>query len=213
MLDLSADGRWQVSATKISNFHSFADVSLCVAHGADVLLVTSPALPALPFLDADTARGKRTTQLDLSKETDKAVLTSLVKDADVFLQAYRPGGLRGKGFGVEDVISVRPGIVYASLTAYGWDGPWKNRRGVSFVMLTLRHTTHDSLQFDSLTQTATGFNIAEAGAFAQYQSQVQESTPRFPRAFPMQALDHAAGYFLAFGINAALCKTVTVSSL
>ena len=95
-----------------------------------MLLITSPNLPALPLLDADTSRGKRTTQLDLTEASDRDTLGSLVRDADVFLQAYRPGGLSDKGFGVGDVVQTRPGIVYASLTAYGWDGPWKDRRGV-----------------------------------------------------------------------------------
>ncbi|TFK93320.1 CoA-transferase family III, partial [Polyporus arcularius HHB13444] len=115
------------------------------AHGADVLWITSPKLPALPMLDIDTSRGKRTTQLDLDEPTDHKTLTELVKDADVFLQAYRPGGLAAKGFGVDQVAKLRPGIVYASLCAYGWEGPWKDRRG-----------------FDSLVQTASGFNVAEA---------------------------------------------------
>jgi crotonobetainyl-CoA:carnitine CoA-transferase CaiB-like acyl-CoA transferase len=61
-----------------------------------------------------------------------------VKDADVFLQAYRPNGLRKKGFGPMDVAQARPGIVYASLTAYGWEGPWMNRRGVHHLA-GLRH--------------------------------------------------------------------------
>jgi ascorbate-specific PTS system EIIC-type component UlaA len=62
-------------------------------------------------------------------------------------------------------------------------------------------------QFDSLVQTATGFNLAEAESFAAFKG---IDTLLLPKALPMQALDHAAGYLLAFGINAALCKTVTV---
>lgn len=98
-------------------------------HGADVLLITSPNLPNLT-LDVDTSRGKRTTQLDLNRAEDSATLLALTKESDVFLQAYRPGGLEAKGFGVEELARVRPGIVYASLTVYGWEGPWKDRRGV-----------------------------------------------------------------------------------
>ena len=101
-----------------------------VAHGADVLLVTSPNLPSLPLIDIDTSRGKRTTQLDLTLPSDRETLSTLVKDADVFLQAYRPGGLSAKGFGPADLAKLQPGIVYASLTAWGWEGPWKDRRGV-----------------------------------------------------------------------------------
>ena len=118
------------------DLHSRESANALPAHGADALLVTSPRLPALPFLDADTSRGKRATQLDLTTAADRETLHTLVKDADVFLQAYRPGGLREKGFGPEDVARARPGIVYASLTAYGWEGPWKDRRGVSTLSRT-----------------------------------------------------------------------------
>ncbi|KAI5896392.1 CoA-transferase family III [Schizophyllum commune H4-8] len=158
------------------------------AHGADVLLVTSPNLPDLPALDVDTSRGKRTTQLDLNKDADKRTLTELASTCDVFLQSYRPGALAAKGFGPADLAKTRPGVVYASLCAWGWEGPWKDRRG-----------------FDSLVQTATGFNAAEGEAYAA----AHEGEDWKPRPLPVQALDHAAGYLLAFGINAALCKTIT----
>ena len=101
--------------------------------------MTSPKLPDLPNLDIDTSRGKRTTRLDLTQPEDRDKLRDLVKDADVFLQGYRPGGLATKGFGVSDVVAARPGIVYASLNAYGWEGPWKDRRG---VRLTLSHLSN-----------------------------------------------------------------------
>lgn len=108
-----------------------------IGYGADVLLITSPKLPALPLLDIETSRGKRTTQLDLTSESGRTKLAELVKDADIFLQAYRPGGIDSKGFGVSEVVEAKPGIVYAGLTAYGWDGPWKGRRGVSLLILTI----------------------------------------------------------------------------
>ncbi|KAI0345624.1 CoA-transferase family III, partial [Trametopsis cervina] len=162
------------------------------AHGADVLHLTSPHLPALPLLDTLTSTGKRTSQLDLTSPS----LASLVADADVFLQAYRPGGLEEKGFGVGDVVRMRGGrgVVCAGLRAYGWEGGWRDRRG-----------------FDSLVQTAMGFNHAEAQAYAAFRGSGETDTDAelVPRALPMQALDHAAGYLLAFGINAALCKTIT----
>ena len=180
-----------------------------VAHGADVLWVTSPKLPALPMLDLDTSRGKRTTQLDLNEVEGHKKLTELLKDADVFLQAYRPGGLASKGFAVDEVAKLRPGIVYASLCAYGWEGPWKDRRGVCAVHSSHYGVSHSCPQFDSLVQTATGFNVAEAEAYASF-SGTSGSSPLPPKPFPMQALDHAAGYMLALGIQAALSKTITV---
>jgi CoA-transferase family III len=90
-----------------------------LADGADVLLVTSPKLPALPLLDIETSLGKRTTQLDLTLPADRNQLISLANDRDVFLQAYRPGGLEEKGFGAHDLATLRPGIICANLTAWG----------------------------------------------------------------------------------------------
>jgi hypothetical protein len=59
-----------------------------------------------------------------------------------------------------------------------------------------------------------GFNHAEATAYASLKKNSDDAKgpELIPRALPMQALDHAAGYLLAFGINAALCKTVTAST-
>ena len=53
-----------------------------------------------------------------------------------------------------------------------------------------------------------GFNRAEAQAYAGYEGKPNEDLT--PRPLPMQALDHAAGYLLAFGINAALCRSTIV---
>lgn len=183
------------------------------AHGADVLLVTSPNLPALPHLDVETSLGKRTIQLDLTVPTDREVLKGLVKDADVFLQAYRPGGMEAKGFGAESLVAMRPGIVCANLTAWGWEGPWKDRRGVRYIspeifLRRFKWLSPPPMQFDSLVQTATGFNVAESEAFNAFEGRKEGHVT--PRPLPMQALDHTAGYLLAFGINAALCKTITV---
>ena len=104
------------------------------AHGADVLHITSPKLPALPLLDKETSRGKRNAQLDLTDPVDRSLLAKLCMDADVFLQGYRPGGMDEKGFSALELAKMRPGIVYASLNAYGWKGPWKDRRGVRVTL-------------------------------------------------------------------------------
>ena len=76
------------------------------------------------------------------------------------------------------------------------------------------------LQFDSLVQTATGFNQDEGEAYAAFlrsenSEQGDEGTTSEvgsePQPFPFQAIDHAAGHLLAYGINAALCRTITAS--
>ena len=152
------------------------------AHGADVLLITAPHLPAIPPLVIDTGRGKRSAQLDLRQAADAEQLRTLLRDTDIFVQGYRPGGVAGLSFSPEQAAALRPGIVYVSLCAYGYDGPWANRRG-----------------FDSLVQTASGFNWAEAKAAGVDK----------PHPLPAQALDHGAGYLMAAGAMTALARRMT----
>jgi len=148
------------------------------AYGADVMLVNSPKLPNISAI-ADTSRGKLSTHIDLEDAPGREALATLVASSHVFLQGYRPGALGTRGFGVRDLARMRPGIVVVSLSAYGDRGPWADRRG-----------------FDSLVQTATGFNVAEA----------QASKALEPRPMPVQILDYCAGNLLAFGAQAALWR-------
>ncbi len=149
------------------------------AHGADVLHITSPHLPNIEPLLMDTGRGKRNAALDLRDAAQREVLRGLLRGADVFLQSYRPGGLASLGFSPQEVAALNPGIVCVTLSAFGHLGPWANRRG-----------------FDSLTQTASGMNAAEAEA----------AGVEGPKVLPCQALDHASGYLLALGAMAALMR-------
>ncbi len=148
------------------------------AHAADVLMVNSPDLPNIDGI-AELSRGKRSAHLDLRADADRETMRELVRGAHVFVQGYRPGALAGLGFDAQALAALRPGIVVASLSAYGASGPWATRRG-----------------FDSLVQTATGFNHAEA---------VAANAPK-PQAMPVQILDFASGFLLAFGVQAALLR-------
>jgi crotonobetainyl-CoA:carnitine CoA-transferase CaiB-like acyl-CoA transferase len=149
------------------------------AHGADILLVTAPHLPAVEPLVIDTGRGKLSTYIDLRDARGRDTLAALLRKADIFVQGYRPGALSAFEFGPQDAARLRPGIVYVSLCAYGHEGPWAGRRG-----------------FDSLVQTASGLNMAEAEAFGVGD----------PKPLPAQALDHGAGYLMAFAAMSALAR-------
>ena len=149
------------------------------AHGADVLLVSASHLPAMRPLVIDTGRGKLSTHLDLRDAQGCEILATLLREADVFVQGYRPGAIAGFGFGPQDAARIRPGIVYVSLCAYGHAGPWADRRG-----------------FDSLVQNASGLNAAEAEAAAAAE----------PKPLPAQVLDHATGYLMAFAAMTALAR-------
>ncbi|MBB4364858.1 crotonobetainyl-CoA:carnitine CoA-transferase CaiB-like acyl-CoA transferase [Bradyrhizobium sp. CIR18] len=149
------------------------------AHGADVLLVSGPELPAIPWLTIDTGRGKLTTFVELKGETGRAQMRELLRNADIFSQGYRPRALAALGFAPEDAAQINPGIVYVTLSAYGHAGPWAERRG-----------------FDSLVQTTTGFNHAEGRAAGL----------DGPKELPAQMLDHATGYLMAFGAMMAKAR-------
>ncbi len=109
------------------------------AHGADVLHVGAAHLPVVAPLLRDTEFGKRSAYVDLRSPEGVSALRDLVREADVFIQSYRPGSLAGRGFGLAELAALRPGIVVVDISAWGWEGPWRARRG-----------------FDSLAQMATG---------------------------------------------------------
>jgi crotonobetainyl-CoA:carnitine CoA-transferase CaiB-like acyl-CoA transferase len=109
----------------------------------------------------------------------RAALRGLAAQADIFSQGYRPRSLAAFGFSPEAVAALSPGIVYVSLSAYGHVGPWAERRG-----------------FDSLVQTATGFNHAEG----------ETAGVAGPKELPMQILDHVTGYLMAFGAMMARAR-------
>jgi crotonobetainyl-CoA:carnitine CoA-transferase CaiB-like acyl-CoA transferase len=149
------------------------------ANGADVLLISGPDLPAIPWLTIDTGRGKLTSFVDLKSENGRKTLRGLLASADIFSQGYRPQAIAALGFSPEAAAEISPGIVYVTLSAYGHAGPWAGRRG-----------------FDSLVQTATGFNHAEG----------QAAGIDGPKELPAQMLDHATGYFMAFGAMMARAR-------
>jgi crotonobetainyl-CoA:carnitine CoA-transferase CaiB-like acyl-CoA transferase len=149
------------------------------AHGADVMLISGADLPAIPWLTIDNGRGKLSTFLDLKREEGRHTLQELLAQADIFSQGYRPRALADLGFSPQHAARINPGIIYVSLSAYGHTGPWADRRG-----------------FDSLVQTATGFNHAEG----------QAAGVDGPKELPAQILDHVTGYLMAFGAMMAKAR-------
>ena len=146
-------------------------------HGASVLRITAPHLPDLGPLEYDYGVGKRSAHLDLRDREGCQKLTELIRQTDVFCQSYRPGALDKLGFGIQDLAAQKPGLIYATIDAWGYTGPWAGRRG-----------------YDSIVQGANGM-VHEASTPGQ--------RPQLVRAMPM---DYLAGYLMAFGIIAALAK-------
>ena len=68
-------------------------------------------------------RGVKSLTLNLKMEEGRSVRHKLVKTADVFGQNFRPGAAERYGFGYEELKKINPALVYASVSAYGPDGP------------------------------------------------------------------------------------------
>jgi crotonobetainyl-CoA:carnitine CoA-transferase CaiB-like acyl-CoA transferase len=152
------------------------------SYGADVLHVASRHLPNMDRLVIDTGMGKLATMLDLRTKDDAARLRDLVRTCDVFSQGYRPDTVARLGFGPEELASLRPGLVYVSLSAYGHAGPWRARRG-----------------FETLIQSVSG--MAHEQGFGGGLDK--------PQHLPAQVVDHATGYLGAFGALMALKRRAT----
>jgi len=146
--------------------------------GANVLRIDPPTWNE-PGVVPEVTLGKRCARLDLHAPADRAVFESLLKDADILLLGYRADALEHLGFGVDRRRQLARGLIDVCLNAYGWSGPWQNRRG-----------------FDSLVQMSSG--IAEAG---QRWKQADKPTP-----LPVQALDHATGYLMAASVIRLLAE-------
>ncbi|MHC8402416.1 CoA transferase [Pseudomonas sp. MDT1-17] len=137
--------------------------------GADVLRIDPPTWNE-PGVVPEVTLGKRCARLNLHGKTDRAVFESLLKDADILLHGYRADALERLGYDFAERQKLAPGLIDVCLNAYGWSGPWQNRRG-----------------FDSLVQMSSG--IAEAG--------MRWKNADKPTPLPVQALDHATGYLMA----------------
>ncbi|KAK5044467.1 hypothetical protein LTR84_010748 [Exophiala bonariae] len=101
--------------------------------GADVLRISSKTVPEPSSIIFDMQIGKRDTSLNLKSKEGKLAFRTLVEEADVIIDGYRPGALERMGFGrkwVHEMARRRgKGIVYARENCYGWVGEWSHRSG------------------------------------------------------------------------------------
>ena len=145
-------------------------------HGANVIRVSAAHRYNHEPFNIDTGYGKLSTLLDLRQASERRQLDSLLSNADLFVQGFRPGALDQLKLAPADLITMRPGLIYVTLSAFGHAGPWSQRRG-----------------FDSLLQSTTG--IAHEGGDGVA-----------PQHLPAQALDYVTGYIAAFGAITALSR-------
>jgi crotonobetainyl-CoA:carnitine CoA-transferase CaiB-like acyl-CoA transferase len=127
------------------------------------------------FLAAN--RNKESITLDLKDEADKAVLTELLRRADVLLENFRPGTLARLGFGTDVLAELNPRLVTLAISGFGHDGPEGGRAG-----------------YDQIAQ-------GEGGLMS-----LTGSGPEDPQRVGVPIGDLLAGMYGAYGVLAALME-------
>lgn len=105
--------------------------------GADVVRVSAPSERQGAFIDL-TASYAREVRLDLKSDDQRAELLSLVAEADVLIEGFRPGVAERLGVGPDDARAVNPGLVYGRMSGWGQTGPWAQRAGhdINYLSVT-----------------------------------------------------------------------------
>ncbi|KAI3556369.1 CoA-transferase family III [Colletotrichum abscissum] len=102
-------------------------------YGADVLKITSPNLSDVPFFQVDGNMGKHAADLDLKTEEGRKHFETLLAEADVVLDGYRPGALEKLGYGATALTKLAKergkGFVYVNENCFGYQGEWCQRPG------------------------------------------------------------------------------------
>jgi crotonobetainyl-CoA:carnitine CoA-transferase CaiB-like acyl-CoA transferase len=151
--------------------------------GADVIKIESPDVgdPYRSYKGGSYSphfqaynRNKRSLALDLKQPGDRAVFETLIREADVFIQNFRPGTAERLGAGAKRLQELNPKLVYCSISGFGADGPYVERPS-----------------YDSVAQALSGFLSVV----------VDESRPRF--LGPALA-DAITGIYAAYGVLGAL---------
>jgi crotonobetainyl-CoA:carnitine CoA-transferase CaiB-like acyl-CoA transferase len=122
-------------------------------HGADVVKVENPhgGDPLRTWLRERGelwwkvyARGKRSITLNLTHARGQALLTRLVRDADVLIENFVPGTFERWGLGWDVLSAQNPRLVFARVSGWGQDGPYRTRPGFGTMveaMSGFAHTT------------------------------------------------------------------------
>lgn len=125
-------------------------------------------------------RNKRSATADLKTPADLQAIKRLITTADVMIHNFRPGVMEKIGLGYDIVSRLNPRLVYAAVTGYGDQGPWRDKPGQ-----------------DLLAQALSGLTWLSG----------EQDGPPVPVGLPV--LDMAAGAALVQGILAALVRRGT----
>ncbi|HEY1622660.1 MAG TPA: CoA transferase [Streptosporangiaceae bacterium] len=188
-------GAQPLSGVRVLDFTRVIAGPMCTRtlaeHGADVLQISRADLPDSGPASLDTAIGKLRAFLDLREPGQAATLRGLIETSDVFVQSYRPGALAARGLSPEQLAARRPGIVYVTLSAWGHEGPWRQRRG-----------------YDTVVQSVNGFAYQDDGTPALMPVAAQDYISGYLMAYgAMVALGRRAREGGSWLVRVALART------
>jgi crotonobetainyl-CoA:carnitine CoA-transferase CaiB-like acyl-CoA transferase len=138
-----------IKVVDLSSFLPGPHLTMMMAdHGAEVIKIEQPGTGdatrsigqkqnghTVYFRNAN--RGKKSVALDLKMPADREALLTLLKDADVLLETFRPGVAKRLGLDYATVRKVAPQIVYCSISAFGQDGPMRDQPAHDLSVLAL----------------------------------------------------------------------------
>jgi len=152
--------------------------------GADVIKVESPdGDPYRAYQGGQYSphfqaynRNKRSVALNMKQPGDRALFETLIREADVYIQNFRPGAAERIGAGAEQLLRINPRLVYCSISGFGATGPYAERPS-----------------YDSVAQALSGF----LSVVVDY---------RRPQFLGPALADAITGMYAAQGILAALVR-------
>jgi len=115
--------------------------------GADIIKVEAPGLGddtrhwGPPFATGGESayylcvnRNKRSITLNLKSEKGIHILKKLIEQSDVLVENFRVDSMEKWGLGYETLQQIHPGLIYCSITGYGYTGPYRNLAGYDFII-------------------------------------------------------------------------------
>jgi len=82
-------------------------------------------------------RNKESFTADLKNADDIIIIKKLIKKADVLIHNFRPGVMDKLGLGYTTAKEINPRLIYAKISGYGKEGPWKNKPGQDLLLQAL----------------------------------------------------------------------------
>ena len=150
--------------------------------GADVIKVNNPHEEGAGIhfsrhrYHTDVNRGKRSLLLDLKSGHGQTILHELIERSDVVLQNFRPDATERLGVTYAHVRSIRPDVVYVTVSAFGGPGPWTGRPGYEVqaqAVSGLRYASHGQPRGQpfAVNDYGTGLLAAFAAGLGLFQRQ------------------------------------------